>query len=79
MLPLSAGQCRQARNALGLSAVRLASLAGISGETLLRFEKGSLTRATTVQKIYAALEAAGAEFTPEDSRGARACLKSRGA
>ena len=62
MTPL---QCRMARAGLGLSARQLATHARVSLNTVFRFEQGQDVLNSTVQKMRAALESAGAEFSPD--------------
>ncbi len=62
MTPL---QCRMARAGLGLSARQLATHARVSLNTVFRFEQGQDVLNSTVQKMRTALEATGAEFSPD--------------
>jgi len=66
-----AAQCRMGRAALELGIRDLAQAAGISPETIVRFEHGERLRPRTVEAIRAALEAAGVEFTNGDAPGVR--------
>lgn len=58
-----------ARVAVGWGVRELAKAAGISPETVVRFEAGEPARATTAAKIATTLEAAGVEFIPENGGG----------
>lgn len=60
--PMLAAQCKMARDALGLGARELATMAGVSPDTVYRLEKGDELLPRTVATIRAALEGAGAEF-----------------
>ncbi len=55
-------QCRMARAALGWSRIELGAAAGITGRTVARFEDGEAVQAESIQKMRAALEAAGVQF-----------------
>jgi DNA-binding XRE family transcriptional regulator len=52
-------QCWMARAVLGWSRRRLASIAGVSPQTVMRFEDGAALKASTVKEIERALESAG--------------------
>jgi len=57
-------QCREARRLLGISQEALARAAGISPETVAKFEaRGRQSTFPMRAKLRAALEAAGVEFT----------------
>ncbi len=62
-------QSRMARAAVRLGVRELAAAAGVSPDTIARFERGEELRASTVEAIRAALEAAGVEFIPENGGG----------
>ncbi|WP_205025767.1 helix-turn-helix domain-containing protein [Cereibacter azotoformans] len=62
-------QSRMARAAVRLGVRELAAAAGVSPDTVARFERGEELRASTVEAIRAALEAAGVEFIPENGGG----------
>jgi transcriptional regulator with XRE-family HTH domain len=64
-----------ARTATGLGVRELAEAAQVSADTIVRFEKGEILRTRTVAAIRAALEAAGAEFIPENGGGPGVRLK----
>jgi transcriptional regulator with XRE-family HTH domain len=53
----------------------LASAAGVSTNTITRFEKGEPLKPRTLDAIQAALESAGAEFIPENGGGIGVRLK----
>ena len=70
-------QCRAARGLLGISQMQLCELAGITHKPLVDFERGKTKPyASTLERICAALEAGGVEFTNGDAPGVR--LKKRG-
>ena len=71
-----ASQCRMGRAALQLGVRELAEAAGISPETVVRFEKGEQLRARTIASIRTALEAAGVEFIEQNGGGAGVRLRS---
>lgn len=58
-------QCKMARAAIDLGMRDLASLAKVSTNTLIRFERGDDLRDSTVATIRRALEEAGVEFIGE--------------
>jgi predicted transcriptional regulator len=66
-----------ARAALGLGVRDLASLADVAQATVSRLERGEELKATTVQTIREALEAAGVEFIAENGGGAGVRLRHR--
>lgn len=74
---MDATQCRMARAALGLGVRDLASLADVAQATVSRLERGEELKATTVQTIREALEAAGVEFIAENGGGAGVRLRHR--
>ena len=62
---ISGGQIRAARALLGMSATQLSEEAGVSWSTIQRFESQNQipsSRAGTLEKLQAALEAHGIEF-----------------
>lgn len=67
---MNAVQCKMARVATGLGIRELAELANVSPNTISRLERGEELRASTIDAIRAALEAAGVEFIPENGGGA---------
>jgi transcriptional regulator with XRE-family HTH domain len=66
---MQAVQSKMARAALGLGVRELGAAAGVSPDTIVRFEKGEALQPRTVAAIRAALEAAGVEFIPENGGG----------
>jgi transcriptional regulator with XRE-family HTH domain len=68
-------QCRMARAALNWTTQQLASAAGVGLNTVNRFESGQDARISSVDKMRAALDAAGVEFIPENGGGAGVRLK----
>ena len=58
-----------ARAGLGLSLHDLAAAASVGVNTVSRFENGGNTETRTIQRLRAALEAAGATFLPADDHG----------
>jgi transcriptional regulator with XRE-family HTH domain len=62
-------QYRMAKAALDLTVIELASLAKVSTNTLVRFERGERLTERTMQRVQAAFETAGIEFIPEDGGG----------
>ena len=59
-----------ARTALSLGVRELGERAGVSANTISRFENGADIRLSTLTKIQNVLEAAGIEFIPENGGGA---------
>lgn len=59
MIPL---QCKLGRTAVGWSANDLAEAAGVSANTVLRFEGGADVRFSTVNAMREALERKGVQF-----------------
>jgi transcriptional regulator with XRE-family HTH domain len=55
-------QCRMARAALAWGVRDLAGAAGLSADTVARFERGKALQRSTVRAIRVALENAGCEF-----------------
>ena len=66
---MKAVQCRMARAAIGWSTQELAAKAGVGVNTVNRFEAGQDARMSSVEKIRAALEAAGVIFVAENGEG----------
>ncbi|NJL09130.1 MAG: helix-turn-helix domain-containing protein [Methylacidiphilales bacterium] len=64
-----------ARAALGLTVRGLADAAGVSHDTIVRFEAGEELKPRTVDAIRRALEAAGVEFIAENGGGAGVRLR----
>ena len=61
---MNSAQCRAARALIGWSTQQLASSAAVGVNTVNRFEGGQDARMSSVDKIRAALEAAGIIFIP---------------
>lgn len=73
---ISAGQIRSARSLLGITADELGETAGVTLRTVQRFEAANgipPSRSGTLERVKAALEAAGIEFIgdPLTSPGVR--------
>ncbi|SFM06047.1 Helix-turn-helix domain-containing protein [Methylobacterium pseudosasicola] len=66
---MQAVQCKMARTALGLGVRDLAAAAGVSADTVARFERGDALKDRTVAALQAALEAAGVIFIEENGEG----------
>jgi transcriptional regulator with XRE-family HTH domain len=66
---MQAVQCKMARTALGLGVRDLATAAGVSADTVARFERGDALKDRTVAALQAALEAAGVIFIEENGEG----------
>jgi transcriptional regulator with XRE-family HTH domain len=64
-----------ARVATRLGLRELAALAEVSPNTISRLERGEDLKATTVETIRSALEAAGVEFIEENGGGAGVRLR----
>ncbi|MGX5805803.1 helix-turn-helix domain-containing protein [Bradyrhizobium sp. Arg314] len=62
-------QCKMARVALGWGTRDLARNAGVSPDTVARFERGEQLKETTVAALRNTFEAAGIEFIPENGGG----------
>ncbi|MGX7874482.1 helix-turn-helix domain-containing protein [Mesorhizobium sp. Root695] len=62
-------QCKMARVALGWGTRDLARNAGVSPDTVARFERGEQLKGTTVSALRNTFEAAGIEFIPENGGG----------
>ncbi len=62
-------QCKMARVALGWGTRDLARIAGVSPDTVARFERGEQLKGTTVAALRNTFEAAGIEFIPENGGG----------
>jgi DNA-binding transcriptional regulator YiaG len=78
---ITGSQIRAARAALRISAVELASMAGVGMQTIKRFEAVDgvpPSRSATLLNIQSTLESAGIEFigSPEDAPGIRLHRKS---
>lgn len=68
-------QCKMARVAIGWGVRELAAAADVSPNTIARLERGEELKASTIDTIRTALEAAGVEFIPENGGGAGVRLK----
>ena len=68
---LSAVQSKMARVAVGWGVRDLAAKAGLSTNTVARFERGEILKDATLAAIRTALEAAGVEFTNGDAPGVK--------
>lgn len=62
-------QSKMARAALGLTVRDLAASAGVSHDTIVRFEAGEELKPRTVEAIQRALEEAGVIFVAENGEG----------
>lgn len=72
MLPV---QSKMARAALGLTVRGLAEIAGVSHDTIVRFEAGDELKPRTVDAMRVALENAGIVFVKENGEGPGVRLK----
>lgn len=68
-------QCKMARVAIGWGVRELAAAANVSPNTIARLERGEELKASTIEAIRSALEAAGVEFIPENGGGAGVRLR----
>lgn len=68
-------QCKMARVAIGWGVRELAAAANVSPNTIARLERGEELKASTIETIRSALEAAGIEFIPENGGGAGVRLR----
>jgi transcriptional regulator with XRE-family HTH domain len=71
MAKLSPKACRAARALLGWGVRDLANHAGVGFDRISAFENEQPVRESTLQKLQAALEAAGVEILNGNSPGAR--------
>jgi transcriptional regulator with XRE-family HTH domain len=67
--------CKMARIAVGWGVRDLAKGASVSTDTVARLERGEILKASTIDAIRTALEAAGVEFIPENGGGPGVRLK----
>lgn len=74
---MNATQCKMARAATGLGVRELAKAAGVSPDTVARFERGDEVRQSTADAIRTALEAAGVVFLEPNGNGPGVALKKR--
>ncbi|RNJ46269.1 transcriptional regulator [Mesorhizobium erdmanii] len=58
-----------ARAALGWGVLELAKEAGVSTQTVVRFERGETLKQSTIVQLKATFEAAGIEFIAENGGG----------
>lgn len=65
---ITSDQCRAARILAGLSAVELASRAGVGIATIKRFESGQPVQPATIDAVTSALVAAGISFIAAGGR-----------
>ncbi len=70
-------QVRMARVALGWGVRDLAAHAGVTANTVSRFENGADALGNTIRKIQRTLEDAGIEFIDENGGGPGVRLKHR--
>lgn len=63
-------QFRMARAALGWGIVEFAERAGVSTNTIVRFERGEELKQSTIDQLRSVFEEAGLEFIPENGGGA---------
>ncbi|MDZ5454736.1 helix-turn-helix domain-containing protein [Labrys sp. ZIDIC5] len=68
-------QCRMARIALNWGTRDLARNAGVSPDTVARFERGNQLKPQTIDLLRQTLEDAGIEFIPENGGGVGVRLK----
>lgn len=68
-------QSKMARAALGLTVRGLAEIAGVSHDTIVRFEAGEELKPRTVDAIRVALENAGVVFVDANGEGPGVRLK----
>lgn len=74
---ISREQVRMARAALGWGVREVAARAGVSGNTVSRYENGADALGETLLKIQRALEQGGVIFLDENGGGPGVRLKSR--
>lgn len=60
-------ECRAARAALRIGIRELAALAGLSPDTVARFERGEMARARTIRRMRCVLEGRGITFMTADA------------
>lgn len=63
-------QFRMARAALGWGIVEFAERAGVSTNTIVRFERGEELKQSTIEQLQSVFEEAGLEFIAENGGGA---------
>ena len=64
-------QCRMARAALGWGVRELATIAKVSIDTVVRFERGDELKERTIEALQRAFETAGVESPTGDRPGGR--------
>jgi hypothetical protein len=67
-----------ARGALGWGIRELGKAAGLSHDTIVRFERGEELKVKTIAAIRGAFESAGIVFIPENGGGPGVRLRKRG-
>jgi transcriptional regulator with XRE-family HTH domain len=76
-VPMKSIQLRMARAALGWGVRDLAENAGVTANTVTRIENGADARQSTMDRLKAALEAAGVQFIDENGGGPGVRLRER--
>lgn len=66
---MNPAQCRMARAALEWGVLDLAREAGVSTQTIVRFERGEAVKPVTRDRLRGAFKAAGIEFIPQNGGG----------
>jgi transcriptional regulator with XRE-family HTH domain len=74
---MRAVQLRMARAAVGWGVRELAEKADVTANTVTRIENGADAKQSTIDKLRAALEAAGVEFIDENGGGPGVRLRKR--
>jgi len=74
---MTAAQMKAARALLGMTQAQIASASGVSLPTVKRIEAGADAKASTMNALRAALEAAGVQFIVENGGGAGVRLARR--
>lgn len=74
---MDALQLKMARVALGFTVRQAAEASGVSHGTITRIEAGETLKESTIQKVRAALEAAGVIFIAENGAGPGVRLQKR--
>jgi len=70
-------QLRMARAGVGWGVRELADRAGVTANTVTRIENGADAKQSTIDRLQAALEAAGVEFIDENGGGPGVRLRER--
>lgn len=68
-------QCKMARVAVGWGVRELAKEAGVSTDTVARFERGEALKESTIATLRGSLEAAGVLFVEPNGEGPGVRLK----